>query len=829
VVGAAAGGLDYDEMVSGAGGIRSAWQPLVGALQAMPKGAFAERVARVARQHEDISSAYNLEGAAVTSQRRPFDLVPMLVAAEEWPALEAGLAQRARLFDLLLADLYGPRRLVAEGRLPPALFYGNPRYLRACVGVPLRGPERLHAYAADLVRQPDGSWRVLSDRLQAPAGIGFALQNRNILARSAPELFRAHTVQRIEPFVEMWRDALSALSPRQDAPPRVGVMTPGPFNAAYFEHVYLAQQLGATLVEGADLTMRDNRVFVKTLGVLQPIDVILRFMEDEYCDPLELRETSVLGVAGLLQAVRAGTVTIANALGASVAEAPALRAFLPGLAQHLLGETLAIPSVDSFWLGEAGGVERLADLPADVQIKLAFGTRREEQIFAEQMQRLGRDAILADVRRRPYLYITEPPVRRSMLPVWTPDGLVPQPLTLRMFLVRDGDTYRAMPGGFAQVPHDTGGQGQPTVMSKDTWVLVGEGDGGAPVPRQPSSARVLRRPAEELRSRTADDLFWLGRYAERLDNAARLLRSAVLRLAVDRYGPGQRQDLRYLVQLMVEGQLLDGHTLDLLHDSNALLTALSADCSRGRAVLDLFHSIHRIAQALRDRLSNDMWNVVIGRVAEARDTLQQQSYDADRLIGALDNLIGVIAAFGGMAAENMTRGSGWRFLDIGRRLERGVYGMSVLKEVLASPPHEAEAGLSLALELFDSSITYRARYLGAIQAGPVFDLVLADQRNPRGVKYQLITVVEHLRELAASFGRVGTDPDLALAGGILMRIQQANPATLDETADARAREAMALLLGQARLELHQLSDAITRAYFSHVRVPYAIGYSWTRL
>ncbi len=827
MVGAAASGLDFDEMVSGAGGIRAAWQPLVGALQAIPRATFAERVSRVARQHDDIAIAYDLDSAGTASRRRPFDLIPMLVTAQEWSALEAGLAQRARLLDLLLADIYGPRTLIAEGRLPAALVYGNPRFLRPCVGVKVPQAARLHAYAADLVRQPDGTWRVLFDRLQAPAGIGFALQNRNILARSVPEMFRAHTVQRIEPFVEMWRDALAALTPRPEAPPRVAVMTPGPFNAAYFEHVYLAQQLGATLVEGADLTMRDDRVFVKTLGVLQPVDVILRFMEDEYCDPLELRETSVLGVSGLLQAVRAGTVTVANALGASVAEAAGLRAFLPGLAQHLLGETLSIPSIDSFWLGEAGGVERLADLPADAQIRLAFGNRREDQNFADEMQRLGREAMLKEIRRKPYLYITEPPVRRSMLPVWSPDGLVPQPLTLRMFMVRDGDTWRAMPGGFAQVPHEVPGQ-PATVMGKDTWVLVGE-EGVPAAPRHPSASRALRRPAEELRSRTADDLFWLGRYAERLDNAARLLRSAMLRLAVDRYGAGQRQDLRHLVQLLVDGQLLDGRTVDLVHDSSALLMALSADCSRGRALMDLFHSMHRIAQALRDRLSNDMWNVVIGRVAEARDMLQNCASDADRMIGALDNLIGVIAAFGGMAAENMTRGSGWRFLDIGRRLERGVYGMSVLREVLASPPQEAEAVLSLALELCDSSITYRSRYLGAIQAGPVFDLVMADERNPRGVKFQLITIVDHLRELAASFGRVGTDPDLALAGGILMRIQEAKPASLSETAGQAPRDAMAQLLGQARLELNQLSDAITRAYFSHVRVPYAIGYSWTRL
>jgi uncharacterized circularly permuted ATP-grasp superfamily protein/uncharacterized alpha-E superfamily protein len=827
---------EYDEMVSGSGAIRPAWHPLVGAMHGMAKGAFAERVERVERQHEDIAVAYSIQNEPqAMASRRPFDLLPMLLEHEAWSRIEAGLSQRARLYDRLIGDIYGPRRLVAEGILPPALVYGNPRFLRPCSFAPPTGAPHVSIYAADLIRGPDGSWRVLADRLQAPAGIGVALQNRIILARTVPELFRAHQVQRIEPFFDLWRDALTAAAPSRNGAPRVVVLTPGPFNAAYFEHVYLARQLGATLVEGADLTMRDQRVYVKTLGHLQPVDVILRFVEDDYCDPLELRGTSVLGVAGLLQAVRAGTVVVVNALGTGVAETPALRPFLPQLAQTLLGEILTLPSVETAWLGAPGALDTIDNRLSDdgsggAVIKPAFATRRDEQAFVEEFERRGRRALLEEVRRQPALFIAETPPHPSVIPVWTPDGLVPRPMTLRIFLVQHEGRYHAMPGGLTLVPHQSAGAvttlHQPP-MSKDTWVLTGEDQPPAIVVRSPPPPLSIQRPGDELRSRTADDLFWLGRYSERLDNAARIMRSAAVRLAVDHVGPGHQHEWQYLVRLLIDARLIEPSAAELLPDGAGLLLAVSAIGPRANALPEVFRAVHRIAQTLRDRLSNDMWKVVIGLLRDARERLEVQPQELDRFIAALDNVIGVVAAFGGMTAENMTRGNGWRFLDVGRRLERAHYGASALFEMLADDRHDKEGPLALALELFDSSITYRSRYLSAVQSGPVFDLVLADETNPRGVAFQLNMIVEHLQALATAFGRPSNRPELALAEQIQSSLRQAATDRLSGAGDRRAVERLAELLGTTRQQLLSLSEVITRTYFSHVRVPRAVGYEWS--
>jgi uncharacterized circularly permuted ATP-grasp superfamily protein/uncharacterized alpha-E superfamily protein len=819
---------DYDEMVCGEGTVRPKWRPLLGALHAMPEGAVAERMARVYRHYEDVGTAYDIESERQAAEtRRPFDPVPMLLSAEEWAGIEAGLAQRARLLNAILADLYGPRRLIAEGRLPPALIQANPRFLRPCTGIAPPGGVHVHAYSAELMRLGDGQWRVLADRLQAPSGIGFALQNRSILARTIPEIFRAYSVRRIEPFFEIWQNSLMALAPCQERQPRLVVMTPGPFNPSFFEHVYLARQLGAMLVEGADLTLRDRRIYVKTLGHLQPIDVILRFMEDDYCDPLELRANSVLGVAGLLQAVRAGTVSLVNALGSSVVQTPALRPFLPFLSESLLGEELILPSVETEWLGSEGAVGRVEARLAEFQIKPAFAARREELAFAEEAERIGSRTVMETIRRRPQLFVAERRLRRSVIPVWTAVGLLPRPLTLRVFLIRHGDGYQAMPGGFAEVPYQRVGAVTPlaqTGMSKDSWVLAGEGDptvhGYRPLP---GPVKIQRSP-DELRSRTADDLFWLGRYMERLDHAARTMRSAGLRLAVDRFGRGQRQELDHLLGLLVEHGLIDAGIGDVLPNSTGLFLAVSMAWSRDKALSGVFRAIQRVTQSLRDRMSNDLWTVMVGLLREARERLETRPQEVDGFIAALDNLIGVIAAFNGMASENMTRNAGWRFLDIGRRIERGVYGVSVLREVLAAGAREQESAFGLALELFDSSITYRARYLGAIQPGPVLDLVLADESNPRALAFQLTSVAQHLQQLGVAFEQESERPEQALIAQTLTELRRLPVIGIEDPADHDMRERLLDFCTAIRGALLTLSDTITRSYFSHVRVPHAVGY-----
>ncbi len=786
---------EFDEMVTGGGGLRPAWSALIGTLHALPDGVFAARAARVSRRYAETGIAYPGTGAQPAAPL--LCPIPMLLRTAEWDALADGLDQRARLLDAIAADLYGERRLLAEGLVPARLVYANPRFLRPCCDIAPAGGAYVHAYAADLVRLPDGAWHVASDRLQAPGGIGAALQNRGVLVRTVPELFRAAPVRRLEPFFEMWQARLAALAPpREDGrPARVALLTPGQFAPSFLEHVFLARQLGATLVEGGDLTVRDGRVHLKTLSSLQRIDVLLRFMDDDFTDPLELRSDSVLGVPGLLQAIRAGRVAMVNAPGASVVEAPELRPLLPALAERLLGEALRLASAP--------------DAPAPPW---------------EPPGRPGMDVPGDDPAAS-----RDPPAgaaRRSVAPVWTEAGLVPRPVTLRMFLVHDGDRYVAMPGGFAKSSLPSGRR-----LVKDTWVTAGP-EGQAPGQRAGGSAAVLAlgpgrvriTPVpDDLRSRTADDLFWLGRYAERLDNAARVLRAITLRLTSESVGPGEATEIRHMLGLLVELGLVEPVLVEMLPDGRALLAALPLAWGGDSPLGDLFAAVGRIAQTLRDRLSKDMEVVVLGPLQQARLVLAQPQ-DADRMIVAFETLIGLVAAFGGMVSENMTQSSGWLFLDIGRRIERALYGAALLSELLDRTEREAEAPLDLALELTDSTITYHSRYLGAVQAGPVVDLLLSDPRNPRSVAFQLARIEGHLQDLARGFSRVEA-PGADAATSLLEALRATR---LDALEQPGARAALLHSLAGTSQRLYSLSDRLTRAYLSHTRMPMAVGYSSAR-
>jgi uncharacterized circularly permuted ATP-grasp superfamily protein/uncharacterized alpha-E superfamily protein len=823
-------GLEFDEMVSGDGLIRPFWRPLIGSFHAMADGAFAERSERACRETRDATIAHDVgPDRRQAETHRPIDLLPMLIPPAEWAALEAGLQQRALLFERILADLHGDRSLVSQRLIPAPLVFANPRFLRPCIGASAGG--LVQCYAADLARAPDGTWRVTGDRLQAPTGIGAALQNRGLLARIIPELFRAHPVRRIEPFFTVWRAALAALAPQDQHPPRIVVLTPGPYNAAYFEHLYLARELGAALVEGADLTVRDDRLYVKTLGALQPVDVLLRFVDDDFCDPLELRGDSVLGVAGLLHAMRAGHLAVVNTPGTSAVETPALRPYLPQLARHLLGETLLLDSAETEFLGEPGAIERFLRRGDDWLVRPAFANRREDYEFAREAERIGRAALLARVRATPWHYVAERRERPSVMPVWTPGGLMPRPLSLRLFLIRVGDRFVLMPGGLAQITAEPGDPAltptaltaAPLTTTKDTWVLAGDSEPTPVMLPAPPVPVAIHRPPDDLRSRTADDLFWLGRYTERLDNAARMLRSAVQRLALERLGQSQRRAIHHLVGVLVAERLLPAKSPELLADGTGLNVLISEACADGTALKSSLLSVQRIAQTLRDRLSADMWQIILRLLHEAGDRLATPPHDLDRLLEAFDALIGLIAAFGGMASENMTRVTGWRFLDVGRRIERGIHTASVLS---AMATEAGEPALSVALELCDSSITYRARYLGVLQLGPVADLILADETNPRGLAYQLRIAAQRLGEIAASFGRPETGADRQAAEAMLAAIRGFPLSALDDPADRAARHHLADLLTYTQSGLDGLSDLISRSYFSHTKLPQAVGYLW---
>ncbi|PWT84602.1 MAG: hypothetical protein C5B57_04520, partial [Blastocatellia bacterium] len=442
----------HDEMVTGSGVLRPHCETFVRSLEALGRHEFASRWDSAKRAIRENGVTYNIYGDP-QGMDRPWelDMVPLLIAAEDWSHLETAFIQRTRLLNLILADIYGPQRLMRAGMLPPSLVFANAAFLRACHGIRVPGDIYLHLHAVDLARSPDGQWWVLADRTQAPSGAGYALENRMVLLRSLPEAFRDCRVQRLASFFRAQRDTLTMLAPGHQEQPKVVLLTPGPYNETYFEHAYLARYLGFTLVEGGDLTVRDRRVFIKTLEGLQPVDVIFRRLDDSFSDPLELRGDSSLGVAGLVEAARAGHVTVANALGSGVIETPAIMPFLPALCRHLLGEDLLLPSVATWWCGQPAGLQHVLAHLDQLVIKRAFPSESMEPVFGSKLSQREKASLTSKLRARPHDFVGQEQVALSTAPVWHPNKLEPRPLVFRSYTAAAGDSYAVMPGGLTRV------------------------------------------------------------------------------------------------------------------------------------------------------------------------------------------------------------------------------------------------------------------------------------------------------------------------------------------------------------------------------------------
>lgn len=815
----------YDEMVDGRGGIRPHWRGLVGLLASLPQGGLADRARRLDRafEEEGIATVLPADPGQGPAQR-PWrcDPLPMVLPAGEFAALEAGLAQRAALLSAILADLYGPQHLLAAGLLPPALVFANPAFLRPCrAPVPPAGPI-IHLMAVDLIRNSRGEWQVFADRTGAPDGLGFARENRRMVARVMPEAFRFVQVRQLRPFFDHWLDSLQRAAPPGSDNPRIGLLTPGAAHASWVEHVFLARELGCALVEGGDLTARDGAVFLKTLKGLQRVHVLVRQVEGRHVDPLELSPDSAVGVPGLLDAMRAGGVKVLNDPGSHLAEAPALAAFLPRLAEHLLGEPLRLPSVPTVWLGDPAALAAVLAAPERWMIRPALdGTA--PALHPGELGDSARAHLLARIRAAPANFAATEAIAPSAVPALDGQGLAPKPLVLRLFALADGaGAWRTMPGGLARLLEEgdrLAGRLPREGVAKDVWVLSEDRTdivGPAAFALPPLA---IRRVSAELPSRVADDLYWLGRYVERLENAARLLRAVIVRLARGWLLPRDLAELRALARCLADAGLIDREVASAAPDGPALPGAIAEVCLPGRPVAQLFDHVGRLTRAVRDRLTTDMWTTITHFAAEARERAAEACRGLEELNEAAGAILRFSAGLAGLAAENMVRGGGWLFLDLGRRIERAMHTARDLAHALDQPPARVEAGLRLAIELCDSAITYRARYLSVLQPGPVLDLVLADPGNPRSVAYQLEAVERRLAEVQGL-----PEGDLARTAGAL----RAEAEAMVEAVAAASEPAVEAVRLPARLralsaQVGALSEAIARRYFSHVPVAQALG------
>src|SRR5271166_3030695 len=521
----------YDELSADGMTPRSHWAHFMDGLQRIGSAELAKRWERAERRISENGVTYNIYGDPLGTNRPwRIDLLPLLIAPDEWRYIEAGIVQRAELLNLVLEDLYGPQKLVLSGRLPAELLFANPAFLRPLAGLTVPTQTYLHLLAVDLARSADGRWWVLADRTQSPSGAGYALENRTIVADVLPDLFRTSNVRRLAPFFRAQRDALVSLASSDH--PRIVLLTPGPFNETYFEHSYLARYLGFTLVEGADLTVRDRRVYLKTVEGLQQVDVIFRRVDDSSCDPLELSSDSYLGVPGMVDAIAAGNVRVANALGSGVIETAAIMPFLSGLSRHLLGEGLKLPSVATWWCGQDYALDWVREHLEYIVVKPAFPSRPMEPVFGAELAKAEKQEFVEKLRSRPYDYVAQEQVALSAAPVWDGGNLFSRSMVLRTYVLNTGSGWVAMPGGLVRV---AGSENSIVSMqrgghSKDAWVLWdGPVDTFSMLPPRDQPVE-LRRASIDLPSRAADDLFWLGRYVERSENKARILRTLITRV-----------------------------------------------------------------------------------------------------------------------------------------------------------------------------------------------------------------------------------------------------------------------------------------------------------
>jgi uncharacterized circularly permuted ATP-grasp superfamily protein/uncharacterized alpha-E superfamily protein len=849
----------YHELLTATGSARPHWEPLIKQLAHTPHAQIRQQLEFLDRRIQENGVTYNVY-ADPSGGDRPWslDLLPFVIPSDEWAHIEKAVAQRATLINATLADLYGPQNLLAEGLLPPALVYGQHGFLWPCVGIEPPGGHHLHIYAADLVRSPDGQWWVIADRTQAPSGAGYALENRLVISRLFPELFRDQRVQHVAYFFRAIQESLAAWAPTEgDEQPHIVLLTPGPYNETYFEHAYLSRYLGFPLVEGQDLTVRKNTVYLKTLTGLKRVHVILRRQDDDYCDPLELRGDSALGIPGLVQAIRAKRVLVSNALGSGIMGSGALMGFLPGISQRLLGEDLLIPSVATWWCGEKPALNYALTHFDELVIKAAYPTQGFQTVFGCNLDADAKEDIIQRMQARPHAYLAQEMVAPSQVPVWArgednphdAHRLQPRSVGLRVYAVATPNGYLVMPGGLARaagksdeafISMQRGG------ISKDTWVLAEGAVDLSTLLKTSLTVRDLVYSGTNLTSRVVESLFWLGRYSERFDNTARLLR-----ITLHRLGGGGNDPATELPLLLALGEALEvfipsekdptnlkaGAQSDpklvkpakLVKSTKSLLIPIEQQIEHrllkslgdtnfpGSLASDIRRAVWTATQ-VKDRLSTDHWHS-ISSLQRKLQGLKKEHLTARDAYTFLDQVMEVSSSLNGFTMDNMTRDDGWRFLVVGRRLERLVFIASTISQYLnrslSSIAGTNPESLDWLLELNDSIITYRSRYSRRPELLSTLALIVFDPDNPHSVIFQSQVVQRYLARLKRVLPDMRTE-DLSNAESLLLEINLARFESRDGKISLEARRELAACLQNLVHVSHALSDQLAMRYFTHV-------------
>ena len=736
-----------DELMDESRRLNPAWRRFLESFSESVPQEVARSFASADRRIRDMGISYRVHGEA-NERAWPLERLPLIIGQDEWREIAAGVEQRARLMEAILADVYGPGALAAEGALPGSAIAGSSDFIHPMSGAHPPGGRWLRFYAVDIARGPDGKWWALGDRTQAPSGAGYSLENRLIVSGALPRQRSAMNVARLAPFFRDFRAGLSGAADR--AAPRMCLLTPGPFSDTYFEQAYLARYLGFLLVEGDDLVVRDNMAFVRTIAGLKRADVIWRRVDADWCDPLELNAASRIGVAGLMQAIRAGNVIVANMPGAGILESRALLGFAPTLAHRLLGEDLRLPNIATWWCGQKRERDVVLDRLDELVIAPAFGdalpgSSRRRGVLGADLSAREKQELLQALERRGVDYVGQEAVQLSTTPVWRDGKLEARPFILRVYAAATEDGWRVMAGGFSRVAHAADSRAftmGENVSSADVWIAGDRPVEMATLLPATDSVRIVRLLGN-LPSRAADNLFWLGRYLERAEATCLLSRSLAARaLELDgsSYSSVAAMDVLRR-QLIAWGAVVTEKTrpADVAHE------ALSSQARTGSA-LNIAANARRAASIIRERLSQDSM-LLLAELEERLSAPKNAKPSEGEIHDRAQSALRVIASLSGLMAENVNRVAGWSFLDMGRRIERAINTCRFVRHF--APEEATSENLDILLDLIDSQITYRSRYVVGPALSAVRDMALLDPFNPRSVAFQMKRVDEHLATLPA--------------------------------------------------------------------------------
>lgn len=773
------------------------WHMLAQSLDNQHDNRFDGIQQQVDRHIQDLGLAFRLNGDR-DERAWPLSPIPLLIGAQEWSGIESGLIQRVELIERILADIYGDQQLVAEGKLPAAIVAGSRHFTRKMVGIPPPKGNYIHLYAVDLARGPDGGWRVLSDRLRLPTGVGYALENRIALSRSTGTLLAQLNTRRLADFFSRLREGIASDCVRKE--PRIALLTPGRLNQSYPEQAHLARYLGFLMVEGRDLVVTQGKLYVRTIEGLKRIDALWRWINTQMIDPLAFDSHSDIGVPDLFEAWSGGELVVANWPGVGVLESRAFSAFLPKLSDIMLGQPLSLPNVATWWCGQENELETVRANFDNLVISAAFGN--EVVGLPDGRSRAGasfspaeKDEILSAMRLRPMDYTGQEIVSLSTTPTLIDGQFQPRPFTMRAFVTRDRNgQWMVMPGGFARL----------SAQGDLRTSLMGDGDMSADVcivddaafvqPFSPvETAPAIRRSGGILPSQAADNLYWLSRYGERIEITVRIIR-ALLGGSIEADGGGARtsETMAALVRLLQNwGAVSEENNNGTVQD--ICWQALN-DTQQIGSIASMVGNGRDISLRLRDRLAVDFWRIAHTSRDMAADIHLKVMFEA------ANRLLDRLSALSGLAAENMVRGPGWRFGDMGRRIERAVNACRIAR--MLSNQKSISDNLNVLLDLNDSQISYRTRYLTAPAVAPVLDLILLDPQNPRSLVFQLATVADHLQALPPLLKDGMPEPQTRLAKAVLAQVEGIEAEAVND-----------VFLQSIETHLLALSDAIARRYF----------------